>query len=382
MGLILINLFFGISGFLLVNHQSLAHVEGEEPTNYTIELTAASPVAFDGDGFALANYRYVTLVYGPCENQAGYHVVFPSGTDSGSAIQNIYETPITGMTQMSVVFSGGSLTLSTGASFNNYYTSESISSGVAEVLTRSPSYFCLESDGSSTVRITSISITYSCVAPTDGVVYTLVDDHYEVTDYTGNPTSVTISETHNGLPVTAIANGAFYKSDMTSVTIPEGIATIGSFAFRQCRWLSSVHIPSTVTSIGTSAFLQDESLTHVTFAEDSALTTLGDGVFKSCMNLLDIYLPEGITAIPYQAFSADWAMTHIVVPASVVVIYENAFDLCDVIERVFFGGTPTQWGNIGFFTGNDFLRNAPISYFSETAQTGYWHYVSGVPTFW
>lgn len=126
MGLILVNLFFGISGLLLVNHQTLAHVEGEEPINYSIELTAASPVVLEPEGYAFANYRYVTLVYGACENQAGYHVVFPSGTESGSAIQNLDETPITGMTQMSVVFSGGSLTLSTGASYNNYYISESL----------------------------------------------------------------------------------------------------------------------------------------------------------------------------------------------------------------------------------------------------------------
>lgn len=77
--------------------------------------------------------------------------------------------------------------------------------------------------------------------------------------------------------------------------------------------------------------------------------------------MTSISIPEGITAISYQAFSADWAMTHIFVPASVEVIYESAFDSCDVIERVFFGGTPTQWGNIAYFSGNDFLRNAPIS---------------------
>ena len=54
--------------------------------------------------------------------------------------------------------------------------------------------------------------------------------------------------------VVAIDDRAFYGWYMTSVSIPEGIETIGVDAFRYCSKLDKIVIPSTVTSIGAYAF--------------------------------------------------------------------------------------------------------------------------------
>lgn len=54
--------------------------------------------------------------------------------------------------------------------------------------------------------------------------------------------------------VVAIGNNAFYGWYLTSVTIPEGIETIGVNAFRYCSKLDKIVLPSTVTSIGAYAF--------------------------------------------------------------------------------------------------------------------------------
>ena len=54
--------------------------------------------------------------------------------------------------------------------------------------------------------------------------------------------------------VTAIAEKAFYYSTLSSVSIGDGVTSIGDFAFYSCPNLVDVAIGNGVTSIGTSAF--------------------------------------------------------------------------------------------------------------------------------
>ena len=54
-------------------------------------------------------------------------------------------------------------------------------------------------------------------------------------------------------------------ASLTSVTIPNGVTSIGDDAFDACTSLTSVTIPDSVTSIGVSAFGQMLSLTSVRF---------------------------------------------------------------------------------------------------------------------
>ena len=53
-------------------------------------------------------------------------------------------------------------------------------------------------------------------------------------------------------------------SRVKSAVIAEGVTSIGSYAFDDCKSLTSVTIPDSVTSIGDSAFCNCKSLTSVT----------------------------------------------------------------------------------------------------------------------
>jgi hypothetical protein len=116
-------------------------------------------------------------------------------------------------------------------------------------------------------------------ASADTVTGTSGDFSYEVTDgahatitnYFGFPTTLTIPETLGGYPVTAIANGIFAYRDLTAVTLPRQLTTIGSEAF----WgnlLTTVMIPATVTSIGERAFKMP-GLESVLFLGDAPTVT-------------------------------------------------------------------------------------------------------------
>lgn len=53
---------------------------------------------------------------------------------------------------------------------------------------------------------------------------------------------------------TYIANSAFKGSDVTSVTIPNSVVTIGGCAFLDCKNLTSVTIPESVQMVGDNSF--------------------------------------------------------------------------------------------------------------------------------
>ena len=77
-------------------------------------------------------------------------------------------------------------------------------------------------------------------------------------------------------------------SRLTSVTIPDGVTSIGGGAFQYCSSLTSVTIPDSVTSIGDYAFWGCSSLTGVTIPE--GVTSIGDEAFSGCKNLKSLIL--------------------------------------------------------------------------------------------
>jgi hypothetical protein len=59
------------------------------------------------------------------------------------------------------------------------------------------------------------------------------------------------------MAVSAIAEGAFYEKQLTSVTIPDSMIHIGDFAFARNQ-LTSITIPNSVTYIGHFAFSENQ----------------------------------------------------------------------------------------------------------------------------
>ena len=144
---------------------------------------------------------------------------------------------------------------------------------------------------------------------TDGLQYSYNDEDLTATvsGYTGTATEVVIPAevTHedNTYKVTAIGYSAFWNnSDLTSVTIPEGVTRIEAIAFGSCTSLKSVTIPEGVTYIG-------------------------DFAFDSCTSLKSVTIPEGVTIIDGSAFSGCTSLTSVSLPASLTMCDQSFYGL-------------------------------------------------------
>ena len=192
-----------------------------------------------------------------------------------------------------------------------------------------------------------------------GIKYILNDDgvsYYVAGIGSCTDTELVIPRMHNRLPVTRIADKAFYSckgiltavighsvtsignyafyncDSLTSIVISDSVTSIGDYAFYRCKSLTSVEIPDSVTSIGYAAFIYCYALTSVSIG--NSVTSISDFTFKECSNLRSIIIPDSVTGIGYGAFSCCYSLVSITIPDSVTYILQHAFENCGSLTRI------------------------------------------------
>jgi hypothetical protein len=191
-----------------------------------------------------------------------------------------------------------------------------------------------------------------------------------------NLTSVTLPEGLESIGVSAFS----YCANLTSVTLPEGLESIGEGAFRLCNKLTSITLPEGLENLGSEAFYGCEHLVSAKLPD--SLVIIGDNPFKDApvkislspnherFELLDNVLfdkvakklisypfnrkagkytvPEGILTIGNYAF-ADTKITSVKLPDSLKSIGENAFDYCIKLTSVTLPEGLESIGNAAFY---------------------------------
>lgn len=106
--------------------------------------------------------------------------------------------------------------------------------------------------------------------PSSEFQFRIADGQATLVAYIGDQAEVQIPAMADGYPVTAIADRAFENQiRLTSVTIPEGVLTIGWFSFSGCVALRSVTLPDSMESISYGAFLNCNSSVTMYCPSDS-----------------------------------------------------------------------------------------------------------------
>ena len=123
-----------------------------------------------------------------------------------------------------------------------------------------------------------------------------------------------------------------YRSSILSVSIANGVASIGSYAFYGCTGLTDVTIPDSVTGIGTYAFAACTGLTSVTIPD--SLTDIPFAAFVNCTGLSSVVIPDSVTNVSEYAFYGCTDLTSVIVPDSVTSIGGHAFYGCADLTSV------------------------------------------------
>ncbi|MEJ6493714.1 MAG: leucine-rich repeat protein [Actinomycetes bacterium] len=185
--------------------------------------------------------------------------------------------------------------------------------------------------------------------------------------------------------VTSIGSYAFFFSSLTSIDIPSSVTTIAGNAFRITKSLTSVtvdgansnfsssagvlfnklsttlltypsaksgtsySIPSSVTSIGDYAF--DFAVSPTSIDIPSSVTSIGSYAFSRTSSLTSIDIPSSVTSIGMGAFFNATSLNSINIPASVTSLGSNVFEGATALNTVTFeSGSPlTSIGNYAFF---------------------------------
>ncbi|MCR5485330.1 MAG: leucine-rich repeat domain-containing protein, partial [Clostridiales bacterium] len=117
-----------------------------------------------------------------------------------------------------------------------------------------------------------------------------------------------------------------YKDQITSVTVSEGVTSIGNYAFRDCSAMTDASLPSSLKTIGQNAF-GASGLTSITIPEN--VTKLDNMAFGGCKDLTTInYNATSLTSVtgtPFSLAGAERKPVSVVFGDSVQTIPDDLF---------------------------------------------------------
>ena len=137
--------------------------------------------------------------------------------------------------------------------------------------------------------------------------------------------------------VKTIGNWAFQNAKLTEVVIPSSVTSIGKWAFG-CEngnpALQSVIIEANITEIPECCFYLQTKLTSISLPE--GITSIGDDAFNQC-KITSLTLPASLKTIGARAFSNN-GITQLTIPDKVETI-ENAAFAYNSIDNIDFPAT-------------------------------------------
>ena len=240
------------------------------------------------------------------------------------------------------------------------------------------------------------------IKETDGVYAITLDGILSCSDYSGLPSEYEVPSKIGSIKVKALANKTFASAHFTSVSIPEGVTSIGESCFENCSNLVSVSLPSTLKTISHWAFSNCTSLESVTIPNgvvdlhgtafggctslknvqlSNSLTYLSGGSFGGCTSLaslvitpsvkdihggalsgsglVSIEIPDTVKNIGGEAFQDCQSLEAVILSKNISEIPERLFRNCTSLKAIAFNGTVAKWNSLN--KGSGWNEGVPVT---------------------
>lgn len=262
-----------IVGFLQTKAQ-LPHRAFADPVPYEITFTEENNVL--GTSVGPSNTWIYTELGNPIDAQltnietasGAWQIIHPGGS--------IFIRPIRHLLSIVINFTGQPTAMVVAGWVDNppSHLSYLTSGNSFDFFGDEPDYFGVMNQSDDDLVIVSMTVNYACgeasPAPYDneeGLEYLRYDGYpygLLITGYTGNAATLVIPSAVNGVTVGVITEELFMGHDeLMSVTIPNGVLSIGGRAFKDSGLTGAIHIPLSVEGMGSEAFDNCHNLTEI-----------------------------------------------------------------------------------------------------------------------
>ena len=129
----------------------------------------------------------------------------------------------------------------------------------------------------------------------------------------------------------AIADKAFYQSNITSVHLPVSLREIGEEAFYGNPLLCNIHIPENVSRIGAKSFY-NSGIERIKVSNQ--VKKIEHGTFAICRNLKNVEFPEGLESLGIDAFGECIELQFIELPSTLKNIDRGVFWRCTNLQKI------------------------------------------------
>lgn len=161
---------------------------------------------------------------------------------------------------------------------------------------------------------------------------------YDVASYAGANVEVPV-----GMSETELKNFISRSSTFTDIDWPDGLTTIGSYAFASCGYFAPSSLPSGIRVINDYAFYYCSRLALTSLP--SGVTGIGQYAFRSCANLALTSLPSGLIGLGNHAFQLCNSLALTDLPSGITSVGVGVFAGCSSLLTMDLSGVTSIGSN-------------------------------------